>query len=483
MGGNRRLRLLGIGGMLSVLVSTAGAWGEPDWVTTRPREPAYYIGIGMAERKGDKAAYREKARLAALRDLSSEITVTIDSTFLLRVTETTGLTEEEVRDETRATVQARLSEVEFVDDHKTRTELWVYYRLSRRAYETQRTRARTRALADAEAALADTSTPAAQIRAHLQALACLLPFAGEPEPKQWKGGSVLKAVASSHGALAALLESIELRPSRAQLFGLADTSVADPLVVTLSTRHDGQPLAGLPVRFTRSEDDTDPEPLYSDDGGRVICHVGAAGAASETGMIAAALDLARLSPEQVPDGFFATLIDRLPVPRVGVRLTVFSAADRMSYLWHRALGGRIVYILTAYRADGEAREWFKMRDEMAAHVQRYGGRLGSMGMTAEAIAALPADASALDIGGDDVVMLAIADGRLNRRKTSTGEAVAFSGTIRTTAVQDGRVVFTDTYQGASGFNPMGEAMCMDVLGLHAIERWKARYLAQLGGGE
>jgi hypothetical protein len=472
---------------LAGLPSVGGAWGEPDWVETRPQDAAYYIGIGVAAREGPRAEYREKARLAALRDLASEITVTIDSTFLLRVTETTGLTEEEVRDETRASVQATLTDVEFVDAYKGRREQWVYYRLSRQAYQAQRARARVRALADAEAALAGVSSPTARLRAHLQALAHLLPFVGEAEPKQWTGKSVLSAVDASHRSLVDLLTSIELRPDRSVLFGLSGARVPDPLVVTVFDRNSDGPLGGMPVRFTRSETNAVPTSAHSDSAGRAVFHVGAVGSPAQPLMVHAALDIERLAPEQVPAGFFTTLVERLPVSRVAVPLKLFDTADRESYLWHRAVSGHTVRVLAAYRVGEAAHEWFKMRDEMATHVQKHGAKLGTTALAPGRIAALPIDAGeawrSLGDVGDAIIMLAVADGRLNRRDTAAGEAVAFSGTIRTTTLQDGQVLFTDTYQGASGFNPMGEAMCMDVLGLHAIKRWRTRYLKQLGGGE
>ena len=472
--------------LAGALLSSAGAWGEPDWVKKRPQDPDYYIGIGVAARSGKKADYREKARLAALRDLASEITVTIDSTFLMRVTETTGLTEEEVRDETRATVQARLEEVEFVDDHKVRGELWVYYRLSRQAYRTQRADARRAALVAARTALADTATPVAAIRAHLQALAHLYDFVGEPEPKQWIGGSVLRAVDQSHAALRKLLGAIRLTGDRASLYGLAGGGLEAPLVVSV---HDAnqQPLAGIPLRFAMSGTGALTEKLHSDSSGRAACHIGAVSLSSEAQIIRAALDLERLSPEQLPAGFFTTLVERLPVPQVTVLLKVFGPAEKESYLWHRTFGGRRVYVLAAYRADGAAREWLKMRDELAAHIQQFGGTLAPVKLSADAVAALPASPveARRTVGADagDVIVLAVADGRLNRRAGATGEAVAFAGTIRTRVARDDRVSFTDAYQGAGGFNPMGEAMCMDVLGLHAIKRWRARYLAQLGEGK
>jgi hypothetical protein len=309
---------------------------------------------------------------------------------------------------------------------------------------------------------------------------------GEPEPKQWIGGSVLRAVDQSHAALRKLLGAIRLTADRTSLYGLAGGGLEAPLVVSVRNATQ-QPLAGIPLRFAMSGSGALTENLHSDSSGRAACHVGAVALASEAQIIRAALDLERLSPEQLPGGFFTTLVERLPVPQVTVPLKVFDPAEKESYLWHRTLGGRRVYVLAAYRADGTAREWFKMRDELATHIQKFGGTLAPLKLDAEAVASLPASPAearrAVGAEAGDVIVLAVADGRLNRRKSATGEAVSFSGTIRTSVARDDRISFTDAYQGAGGFNPMGEAMCMDVLGLHALKRWRARYLAQLGEGK
>ena len=62
--------------------TTALAKDPPTWVESRPIEPKYYIGIGIAEKKGNEAGYREIAKNAALLDLASEISVTISGTFI-----------------------------------------------------------------------------------------------------------------------------------------------------------------------------------------------------------------------------------------------------------------------------------------------------------------------------------------------------------------------------------------------------------------
>lgn len=110
----------------------------PDWVKDRPVDPAYYIGIGVAVKSGDSRDYLQSAKEAALSDLASEITVNISSELIDIAVEQSGLSEEEVRREIRATTAAELEGYELVDTYETRKEYWVYYRLSRATYAAKK---------------------------------------------------------------------------------------------------------------------------------------------------------------------------------------------------------------------------------------------------------------------------------------------------------------------------------------------------------
>ena len=78
----------------------------------------------------------------------------------------------------------------------------------------------------------------------------------------------------------------------------------------------------------------------------------------------------------------------------------------------------------------------------------------------------------------DLIFIMVAKGRLNKRENANnpfGEDVQFAGEIRTIVLRTGKVHFSDQYRGATGWNPMGEEMCMDVLAIHVFKRWQAKY--------
>ena len=86
----------------------------------------------------------------------------------------------------------------------------------------------------------------------------------------------------------------------------------------------------------------------------------------------------------------------------------------------------------------------------------------------------------------DLLMVMVADGKFNRRdnaKNPFGEDVQFAGEIRTIAFKNGKPTFSDRYRGATGWNPMGEDMVLDVLALHVFKRWRTKYLQYLGNKE
>ncbi len=107
---------------------------QPDWVKKRPINNDYYIGIGIAV-KGEGREYIQTAKNNALADMSSEIAVNIFSETIDIAVEQSGLSEEEIRSEIRATTQAELDGYELIDTWEGKKEYWVYYRLSKAYYE------------------------------------------------------------------------------------------------------------------------------------------------------------------------------------------------------------------------------------------------------------------------------------------------------------------------------------------------------------
>lgn len=109
---------------------------QPSWVTKRPIDKAYFIGIGVVKKSNSKE-YIQSAKNNALNDLSSEITVNISSELVDISIEKYGMNNDEIRSEIHTTTKADLEGYELVDTWENDYEYWVYYRLSKSLYQTQ----------------------------------------------------------------------------------------------------------------------------------------------------------------------------------------------------------------------------------------------------------------------------------------------------------------------------------------------------------
>lgn len=107
---------------------------KPDWVKQRPNDPAYYIGIANVTKEGSAVEYRQAARGAALKQMSSEIKVNISSNSVLHKIETDYSYKEEYESKVQASVEQTLEGYEVLT-WEDRKEYWVMTRLSKQKYE------------------------------------------------------------------------------------------------------------------------------------------------------------------------------------------------------------------------------------------------------------------------------------------------------------------------------------------------------------
>ena len=118
---------------LFLLPLNADAKKKPAWVKQRPNDPAYYIGIAMVPKQGSAVDYRESARGAALKLMSSEIQVNISSNSVLKKIETDYQYKESYESKLQASVEQTLEGYEVLT-WENRKEYWVMTRLSKEKY-------------------------------------------------------------------------------------------------------------------------------------------------------------------------------------------------------------------------------------------------------------------------------------------------------------------------------------------------------------
>ncbi len=113
--------------------STINAKRKPSWVKQRPSESGYYIGRAMSHKLGGEVTYRTEARNKALKELSSEIKVTISSNSILRQFENNYQVKEEFETSTSESVEATLEGYEVLS-WENKKEYWVMVRLNKDKY-------------------------------------------------------------------------------------------------------------------------------------------------------------------------------------------------------------------------------------------------------------------------------------------------------------------------------------------------------------
>jgi len=107
---------------------------RPEWLSAKPQQPSYYIGIGHGTKDGTNN-YIQSAKKSALEDLISEIKVNVSTTSILSTIDANKEFQEKYEQIIQTTAADELEEFEQVDAWEDDRNYWVYYRLSRQRYK------------------------------------------------------------------------------------------------------------------------------------------------------------------------------------------------------------------------------------------------------------------------------------------------------------------------------------------------------------
>ncbi|HEY8402725.1 MAG TPA: LPP20 family lipoprotein [Cytophagaceae bacterium] len=110
---------------------------KPAWVSKRPIDYRYYIGIGVASKK-NQLNYQQLAKKSAMEDLVSEIKVKIEGASMLHQIDQNDKFREMYQSHVKTIISESIEGFELVDSWEDENEYWVYYRLSRESYEYEK---------------------------------------------------------------------------------------------------------------------------------------------------------------------------------------------------------------------------------------------------------------------------------------------------------------------------------------------------------
>jgi len=112
-----------------VPVQPAPAEQRPAWVSARPVDPDFYIGIGLASK--NRPGAMEAAKESALNDLASEISVTVEGNSLLYTLESKEHFNETFTGTIKTSSNESMEGFERAGTWENASEYWVYFRLSK----------------------------------------------------------------------------------------------------------------------------------------------------------------------------------------------------------------------------------------------------------------------------------------------------------------------------------------------------------------
>ena len=293
--------------ILFLSAQIAEAAQKPRWVKQRPSDPDSYIGIGMAYKSDDDRGmqYVQDARNKALREMSSEIKVTISSNSLLHQFEDNNLFREEFESKIYTSVAQTLEGYE-VETWENKKEYWVLLRLNKEKYALRRRQKLDQAKMLASSYFenareaAENGEVAQAISNYFKAVTALQDHVGEDLSHRTINGSVNYGV-DIMSDLRSLYRRIIFRPGKPVYQLSFSQQLSEPLTlaVVMSRNGDELPVPNLPVtfKFTSGEGVLMPQNATGFDG-TVQCAVGRLISKRKLQEVTACLDLAAIIKEE-----------------------------------------------------------------------------------------------------------------------------------------------------------------------------------------
>ena len=120
---------------LLIFVSCASqpAGPTPDWVLNSNSNPNHWVGVGIIE-KPFSGNIREAARLQAVNEIASQISIQISSNFTNVITEYNYDVNEFSKSIIDSRVENNLGDIEYLNFHEDQYRFYVHARLSKQKY-------------------------------------------------------------------------------------------------------------------------------------------------------------------------------------------------------------------------------------------------------------------------------------------------------------------------------------------------------------
>jgi len=317
--------------LLIVFASTLFAAKKPDWIEKYPISSIYYIGIGVAQKEKDTRDYIQKAKNNALKEIASEITITISSEVINKIVEKSGVLEEDFKSLIRSTTEAQLEGYELIDTWEDEKEYWVYYRLSKALYEEKKKEKINKAISlsldlfsKAKINLKDRNIEKALLF-YLQSLNPIADYIGETLETNFQDTTIFLEN-EIYFSLQNILGNSELHPLTKELNAKIGQAVKKPVEVSavyFDQNGNEIKINNLPITFSFIRGSGElMKNIRTDKNGVGRCKISKISSPDKFQIVQIELDISSLLPQDSTSIIYRDIIKSLPIPNAKIILNV-----------------------------------------------------------------------------------------------------------------------------------------------------------------
>lgn len=174
------------------------------------------------------------------------------------------------------------------------------------------------------------------------------------------------------------------------------------------------------------------------------------------------------------------LNDRRETARKKATALNCSPEDMEKTLWRQYFEGRATTLICYFNSKSEHGAWNKACDGLSNVIRQLGADVSvkAQPLSPAQLAALRTGEIPASLGEQGKLVLGVvAQGEMKSRagRDSGGYEYQFEGGMSTFLIENGAAVFSDRFQGTTGWNPISPQMVVDVLGINVVKRWRDKF--------
>lgn len=174
--------------------------------------------------------------------------------------------------------------------------------------------------------------------------------------------------------------------------------------------------------------------------------------------------------------------DRRVIAKKRAETLACSAADMEKTLWRQYFEGQPTVIICYYSSNSDRGVWHKACDGLNSIVRPLGADIvvKTLPLSPAQLRELQGGAIPASLGeAGKLVLGIIASGKMNNRvdheSPKRSREYQFEGGMATFLIENSKTIFSDRFQGTTGWNPISSQMVLDVLAINVVNRWREKF--------